>query len=219
MPLSLEKRLAKRATTLAVARSLLAREGYDGTTMLQVAREAKVAPATLYNVFGSKQNLLREAVEELFLALVNLARQRAGSGGVDRITSYQQYILDEYERNPGYARNLLIAASRSESGRSLFATLNRVQTETIELAIAEMQAHGEIADWINPSRVVRAIQDLLRAAASRWAVGGGAVSELRAESMFGIYAILLGAAIGNARDDLEQRIRMLEEHDLAPVGS
>ncbi|MCC6382764.1 MAG: TetR/AcrR family transcriptional regulator [Dehalococcoidia bacterium] len=218
MPLSLEKRLAKRATTLAVARSLLAREGYDGTTMLQIAREAKVAPATLYNVFGSKQNLLREAVEELFLALVNLARQRAGAGGVDRIASLEQYILDEYERNPGYARNLLIAASRSESGRSLFATLNRVHVETIELGIGEMRAQGHLADWVQPRKLARAIEDMLRAASSRWAYGGGTVGELRSEAMLGIYLVLLGAATEAARDDLENRIRMLDTQDMVAAG-
>ncbi len=55
---------AKRSAVVGAARRLFAEQGYFTTTVEQIARDAGVAPATVYATTGGKQGLLFELVEE-----------------------------------------------------------------------------------------------------------------------------------------------------------
>jgi AcrR family transcriptional regulator len=60
-----EQAEATRRRILDAARRLFARQGYQGTTMDQLAVEADVAIQTLYAVFGSKLNLAAAVVHDV----------------------------------------------------------------------------------------------------------------------------------------------------------
>lgn len=51
------------------ARALITANGYEGVNMRELAHHANATPKTLYYQFGSKEGLLRTAVEEMFHAL------------------------------------------------------------------------------------------------------------------------------------------------------
>lgn len=51
-----------RAAILAGATTVFLREGFDGASVGEIAREAGVATRTVYNVFADKQTLFRDAV-------------------------------------------------------------------------------------------------------------------------------------------------------------
>ncbi|GAB0104872.1 TetR/AcrR family transcriptional regulator [Nocardia sp. JMUB6875] len=57
-------------TILTTARGLFAESGYAGTSIRQIAREAGVAPQTIYSHFGSKAGVLR--------GLIDLLEEEAG---------------------------------------------------------------------------------------------------------------------------------------------
>lgn len=50
---------ATQSAIVAAARELYARQGYFATTVEEIAKQARVAPATVYAVGGGKQGLLR----------------------------------------------------------------------------------------------------------------------------------------------------------------
>jgi AcrR family transcriptional regulator len=56
------QRLATRAAVLAAAEELFVARGYDGTSIAAVAAEAGVSAQTVYETFGNKPGLLRDAV-------------------------------------------------------------------------------------------------------------------------------------------------------------
>ena len=58
-----EQAQATRRRMLAAAGRLLADHGYAGTTIGAVAREAGVAPETVYAAFGNKRTLVGELVQ------------------------------------------------------------------------------------------------------------------------------------------------------------
>src|SRR5215813_10516966 len=49
---------------VAAARELFAEMGYSGTTVQQIARRARVSPATVYAQCGGKQGLLQTLMDE-----------------------------------------------------------------------------------------------------------------------------------------------------------
>lgn len=77
-----EQTVATRRRILEAAQLLFARQGYQGTTMEQLAEEAGVAIQTLYAAFGSKVNLAVAVVDEVLVSIgiLELSRQ---AGAVD----------------------------------------------------------------------------------------------------------------------------------------
>lgn len=58
-------RIDKQRAVLAAAFTVFARTGYAQARVDEIAAEANVAKATVYNHFGDKQTLFRQAVQEL----------------------------------------------------------------------------------------------------------------------------------------------------------
>jgi AcrR family transcriptional regulator len=63
---------------LAVARRLYARKGYQRTPMAEIAKAAELAVGTLYQLFPSKEAILRSLLEDRMDALIARVRQAAG---------------------------------------------------------------------------------------------------------------------------------------------
>jgi AcrR family transcriptional regulator len=66
------KKQRTRRTIVDVAVRLFAEQGYDGTTLVQIADEAEIAPSTFFNYFPSKVDI----VFALFDAVIDSARGR-----------------------------------------------------------------------------------------------------------------------------------------------
>jgi len=66
------KKQRTRRTIVDVATRLFAEQGYDATTLVQIADEADIAPSTFFNYFPSKVDI----VFALFDAVIDSARQR-----------------------------------------------------------------------------------------------------------------------------------------------
>src|SRR5262245_39106061 len=58
-----EHKAERRGRILGAARRLVAERGYDGLTMRDLARAARVSVPTLYNLFGSKDAILMSELE------------------------------------------------------------------------------------------------------------------------------------------------------------
>ena len=69
------ERARRSAEVLAAARRLYARKGYQQTAMVEIARASELAVGTLYQLFPSKEAILRSLLEERMDELI--ARVRA----------------------------------------------------------------------------------------------------------------------------------------------
>lgn len=58
------KKARRRQEILHCAERLFARDGIDATTMAAIANEADVSPPTIFNYFGSKENILSALIFE-----------------------------------------------------------------------------------------------------------------------------------------------------------
>ncbi len=75
---------------LGVARELIARFGFRKTTMEDIARAARMAKATVYHYFGSKEEILREIIHREGNALREKLQQalRQGRTPEEKLTLY-----------------------------------------------------------------------------------------------------------------------------------
>ena len=70
-------RRERRDRVIAVARELFARQGFNGTGIAQICKDAEIAPQQLYRDFASKESIVEAIVEadisELFSRIAQLA--------------------------------------------------------------------------------------------------------------------------------------------------
>lgn len=127
----------KRARILAAARELLARKGYDGMTMADVARHADVAAGTVFQYAATKPELLMMATAERCRAIIpgllaDVAQEpEAGAAILKLLRPFAEASLGDETTALAVARELIFGAQ----GEQRAAVLELVGD--VEAAIAD----------------------------------------------------------------------------------
>jgi AcrR family transcriptional regulator len=88
------ERARRRAEVLGAARRLYARKGYQNTAMVEIARASELAVGTLYQLFPSKEAILRSLLEDRVDELVG--RVRAAVDGHTDVRDQLRQIVDTH---------------------------------------------------------------------------------------------------------------------------
>lgn len=163
---------ATKETIIRAALSLFADQGYARTTIEAIARNARVSPATVYAVFGSKRQVLVE-IRRLWFREAELPgyieRALAEPDAAARLTLAARWIRRQLE--VGATISMIIdEAIRSEPNAArMWSALRLVADDTVSRVI------GGVADQFTPgvsaSRAVDIMWALSRAAVYRELTG------------------------------------------------
>jgi AcrR family transcriptional regulator len=88
------ERARRSADVLAAARRLYARKGYQQTAMVEIARVSELAVGTLYQLFPSKEAILRSLLEERMDDLI--ARVRAAVDGERDVRDQMRRVVETH---------------------------------------------------------------------------------------------------------------------------
>ena len=88
------ERARRSADVLAAARRLYARKGYQQTAMVEIARASELAVGTLYQLFPSKEAILRGLLEERMDDLI--ARVRAAVDGEREVRDQLRRVVETH---------------------------------------------------------------------------------------------------------------------------
>src|SRR5690242_10607119 len=97
----------RKRRILAAARRMIAKHGFDGLTMRELATAAKVSVPTLYNLFGSKHALLAGEMEETFAAIAQKIAASASGDLCEKVLAIYAAGLDEMIGRAAYYRELV----------------------------------------------------------------------------------------------------------------
>jgi TetR/AcrR family transcriptional regulator len=100
-----------RDLILDAAESLFASQGYQATTIKQVAAVVGVQGPALYKHFASKRALFEEVLERLFTPFTSLLAEGAATGGS------QREIMQQHIANPNISR--IVARAALSGGEDL----------------------------------------------------------------------------------------------------
>jgi AcrR family transcriptional regulator len=167
--LGLRERKKQRTRQLIAdtARRLFAERGFDAVPVAEIAREAEVSEATVYNYFPTKEDLFYHRLEAFEEELVQSIRDRAPG----------ESVLEAFGRFITKPRGLL--AARDPEQVEFLAAITRVITESPALLAREQQIYadytsaladllaretGATSDGLEPWVVARAMIGLHQAA-------------------------------------------------------
>jgi AcrR family transcriptional regulator len=92
------KKLRTRQTIVRVAFDLFAKDGYQTTTLVQVAEAAEIAPSTLHTYFRSKSDIVFSVVDDVIeSARRRLTDRRAGETASEAVIAWVTNDLLEVE--------------------------------------------------------------------------------------------------------------------------
>jgi len=154
------------------ARELFLRQGFEATTVAQIAEAADVAQATFFNHFASKQALLHELSGEVSDHLEEMvARQlERPVPASERILGFALSVASDIGEARGLARDVLLELlSSSARPGEAYPYLARAQGPFCEL-IRQGQARGEIRDDLDAEFLSEIVLGSLNVAVTHWIV-------------------------------------------------
>jgi len=198
-----EQKLERRERILEGARELLARRGYAGLTMRDLAAHCRVSVPTLYNQFGSKDALLAAAAQAHQARLLGAKSRRWR--GHRRLIGVMGLCADEMARLPAYHRALI--GSLMGEATPVLANMAAELSSELEQALDEMRSSKQLAIWADPRVLARQIVGASVSAAIGWSMGALDDDQLRVTIVHAAAQMTLGAARGSARTALEREAR------------
>lgn len=173
----------------------------------RIAAEAEVAPATVYNLVGSREELLLACVDRVVEQLVDALVQidptddpiAAATAVVEQ--SSEAFIAD------GHAFRQIVGALRDIAGTGSALTIDPAQLQIAAMRAA--QHHGLLRDDIDPAAVGRQIYLSYNGALFAWAALRLTDDGFRLAVRHGLWTALAAFASDTHRPDFLQHLRTL----------
>jgi AcrR family transcriptional regulator len=120
---------------LATAAELFARDGYDATTVEKIAAAADIVPATFFNHFRSKEDVLREVGQDVFSRFRRLVDEQLARdvSSIERLDGFAARSAELVRRAPEMTRRVLMAVLRTSRPGEAGAELASMQADFVRL--------------------------------------------------------------------------------------
>jgi len=198
---------ARRQRVLETALELLS-ENDGHFTMRDLASRSDVALGTLYNLFGSQDALLAEAVADVFERRVAPeVIQPEGDDIYATLSSWYEGTFKEVMRLPVFAKAMAHIYFNGEPDDRVRQMLHQVPRRFVKAQIERVKAAGDLVDWADPGLLADEMTASSYAAVSRWAAGDLTDSELRDETWRINCTFLAGATMGRTHRVLTEALR------------
>lgn len=202
---------ARRARILEATLQLIGEVGAERMTMRDIAAASKVSAATLYNRFGTKDNLITLAVVGQFERSIEavIATNASGKTPLQKITYGLELLAKDILQSQRFAHALISAYFKIDNDRQMPDHLLAAVRNTWLPAIDEMRKNRSLREWAAVPVVVNEVSDRTFAVVMRWAQDAFPKHELGRQLIFSIVTFLLGASRGKQCDEAEQILSSL----------
>ena len=185
------KQAERRRRILAAVRKLVGDIGYASFSMRDVAAEAGVAHATLYNLYTNKDNLVLAALQDNIGRLTRI-REENFTNTLEKYLGIVRVIVQDVVDGPHFAEamtQLLFNASPSDDVVRVLMT-NRIAHDRTSLL--HMREEGLVADDIDVDVIARQLTGTYWSSMLMWMKGFTALHDVPKETIRA-HKLVLGA--------------------------
>ncbi len=199
----------RRARILETARVMLVEED-SKITMRDLAKRSGVALATLYNIFESQDELIAQAVVQVFEERIEDLIPN-GEGSILELIERQQELSNaEILRVPAYAKKMLTIYF-SEDTKSRIRDILHGQAVAGNLRfLRDLERDGVLLPWVNTDVLASDMAVAAYAIITRWAAGEMSDEALLPRQKYLRLAMLAGAVTGSVEGQLKNRLLELK---------
>lgn len=196
-----DQQAERRRRILKAARAHVARHGYDGLTMRDLAQAAKVSVPTLYNLFGGKDAILSAALVESVERIAGI-QPPAGTTYFGRAMLGFEAGMAMVADAPDFYRRLIPLFMTSPEARPI---RHRTEAGFVALMTGNLSAardDGQLAAWAEPRTVACHMWAQYMAAFLTWGIGETDLDGFRTLALSGICHVLAAVTRGPFADEV-----------------
>jgi AcrR family transcriptional regulator len=164
------KKVQTRKRIAATALRLFDERGFDQVRVAEIAREAEVSEATVFNYFPTKEDLVYAGMETYEASLIDIVRHRPPGTGV--VAAFRGHVLQPRgvlaHQDPA-AVELVAQAARIIAGSGTLQTreqqlVDRTTTQLADLLAEERRAApGDLRAWVVANALMGVNRGITRA--------------------------------------------------------
>jgi AcrR family transcriptional regulator len=207
-----EQALERRERILETVRQCIAEQGVLQLTIRDLAQACRVSVPTLYRGFGSKEQLLVEAVSSFFNSQV-LGDQlnQTGLSGAPQLLAIVDLCGSTIEDMPEYNQQLFTLFMSSDYGGKLGWDITESITRSVVQALHDIKQQGELQDWVDIDVLAERITAQCIITVLEFCNGDLGIDSFT--PAFGYSAALLAAAAttGKAQAAFSQRVKQTQK--------
>jgi AcrR family transcriptional regulator len=195
---------ARQRRILEAAREEISSVGYDAITMQALAEAAGVSTKTLYNLYGTKDELLLVAVADL---LGNLEQQDAvlqAEPGIPRLLAFTDSACTQIVLTPRYAEVMARSLFRAPAGHNLVDVLLGNTLRVTGRALAAERDAGGFREPVDIAALADVLAGCQWGLVLMWSKGLVALEDIRRRSRQSQLLTLLPLCVEARRRRLEQ---------------
>ncbi|NCF19974.1 MAG: TetR family transcriptional regulator [Haliea sp.] len=194
---------------LAVVREQISAVGYEALNIRDLAAASGVALKTLYNLYGSKDELLLAAVADLLSDVQNLEPVAGAEPGIPRLLAHTQAIATQIVETPAYADTM--ARTLFQAGRDhhlidvMLGSSVRLVTENLQYAATQ----GELIENLDLKESAQVLAGHQWSMVLLWSKGLIALDSIPSAMLRSSLLSLIPLCRGERRAQLEQQLGYL----------
>jgi len=197
-----EQMAERRERILESAREIVAERGFAGLTIRDLAQAAGVTAPTIYNLIGSKDQVLVAAVAEQTERFLRGIERAAGD-----VVPIVDANIRELRRMPRYYRSLLRLMMTSEAAEPARRTVSVALGGQLRSALGELAEEGGVEEWVDLDALTQQIAGVLWASSLAWANEWITDAAFERQERLGVAYLMLGVTRGAARDEYHRIVR------------
>ena len=164
------KKRELREHIFETASQLFMTNGFEATTVEQIANAADIAPATFFNHFQSKNAVLADMTRAVFDRIEALiAEQLFRPGRVDeRIHAFIEVAISEIDASRDLARNVLLELTRRSAATGAAVPYLQRVYDPFTKVLDEGQSDGSVRSDMDARFLAEIVVGLVNAALVNW---------------------------------------------------
>ncbi|MFY9328965.1 MAG: TetR/AcrR family transcriptional regulator [Georgfuchsia sp.] len=202
----------RKANILAMTRRLIAEQSFDHVVLQRLAERSNVTIPTIYNLIGSRSEVLQLATNEALQAKIVFATAKAELEQLNPILVFVDTLWLGLANDPAYSRQLLRGIAYRDSDGWIGGFLFREMRSAMEKWLNKLATTGNFRDTGMSTRAMaKFICWHIDAAVTSWRENESKLSDLRRNLTQGVGLFLLGALMNEEARSVTKWLKRLEQ--------
>jgi len=195
----------RRQRILDLAVHLIATDGIEGFTINRLARGAGVSTPTIHNLFGKKNDIIKELVSNLIQHMSGLTVQSPPIDPIENAKFFLGNMITEFEKNTDFFRVALMSTEQLGLFHPNLPNGLFQEAQKVAAPRKEWYESGLLLGNIEPSVIMKRVHNSNRLGRLDWASGYIDLNQMRQQVL---QSILLAYASDASP---EYHVRLCEE--------